>query len=297
MEDNRTSSRRKFIKTSGAIAGITVIPSKSVWGACNASGVSGGSQALESVCQVSSQDDPENKVSLGGFPASDFQNLFTAVNRGGLPNLSARGTAGKMFTKSSWLDASVPHRVNNFDFPVFRYNGNGTSTNLIHANGQVQNTPVKNKLNSLDGAKKNKVNNVDPHLIKGVLNSNTDWHMSELLAVRGKLETLANEKLTYVSGVGSNGKAVQASFNVLDELKTGRGPVLLQISALYLNLIAGFSSGVPLGYTVKQYCEHLVSIMLENATSPGFATDLTVKVSSRFSAPKALEASSFLSAN
>ena len=82
MEDNKVNSRRKFIKSSGAIAGITVIPSKSVWGACNASGVSGGSQALEDVCRVSGSESPDN-ISTGGFTANSFNTLFTSVHAGG----------------------------------------------------------------------------------------------------------------------------------------------------------------------------------------------------------------------
>ena len=69
MNNQDKNSRRKFIKASGAIAGVTIIPSKSVWGACNASGVSGGSQALEEVCRVSAEDDPSRNVSSTGFSA------------------------------------------------------------------------------------------------------------------------------------------------------------------------------------------------------------------------------------
>ncbi|MDC8830350.1 hypothetical protein [Alteromonas gilva] len=47
--NTQRSSRREILKKSGAIAGVTIIPSRSVWGACNASGVSGGSKdAIES---------------------------------------------------------------------------------------------------------------------------------------------------------------------------------------------------------------------------------------------------------
>ncbi|GGF65557.1 hypothetical protein [Alteromonas lipolytica] len=46
------SSRRKFIKRTGAVAGVSIIPSKSVWGACNSSGVSGGSKDTSETCSV-----------------------------------------------------------------------------------------------------------------------------------------------------------------------------------------------------------------------------------------------------
>jgi len=52
VSNQANNSRRKFIKTTGAVAGITVIPTSSVWGACNATGISGGSKALDVVCQV-----------------------------------------------------------------------------------------------------------------------------------------------------------------------------------------------------------------------------------------------------
>ena len=50
--NQKNSSRRKFIQRSGAIAGVTVIPSKSVWGMCNSSGVSGGSKDTSDACSV-----------------------------------------------------------------------------------------------------------------------------------------------------------------------------------------------------------------------------------------------------
>ncbi|MFD3282864.1 hypothetical protein ACE41O_06990 [Alteromonas macleodii] len=52
MNNQANNSRRKFIKTTGAVAGITVLPSTSVWGACNASGISGGSKVINVTCSV-----------------------------------------------------------------------------------------------------------------------------------------------------------------------------------------------------------------------------------------------------
>jgi len=45
-------SRRGFVKKSSAIAGISVLPASNVWGTCNVSGVSGGSQMANSSCVV-----------------------------------------------------------------------------------------------------------------------------------------------------------------------------------------------------------------------------------------------------
>ena len=294
MDSKTNNGRRKFIKTTGAVAGVTIIPSKSVWGACNASGVSGGSQALENVCRVSSQDDPEANVSLGGFPAADFNTLFTSLNTNStpIPDAKARGVVGAMFTKSAWLDENGASAYG-FIFPVFRYKGNREIKNLIDASGFVNNSGRKAALKALQGASGNDVSKVDSNDIKGVLNNSRDWHFNELNAVKDKLESYASETFTYVAGVDSSGKAVTANLDVLDTLKNGSGAAL-QVAALYLNLTAGFCSGVPLGYTVKEYCEHLLSVILENATYPGFATDLVAKISGRFTAPKPIEASSFL---
>jgi hypothetical protein len=46
------ASRRSFIKKSSIAAGITIIPASKVWGACNVSGVSGGSQSVNTTCIV-----------------------------------------------------------------------------------------------------------------------------------------------------------------------------------------------------------------------------------------------------
>jgi hypothetical protein len=59
MDNNETNttpetgkSRRSFIKKSSIAAGITIIPASNVWGACNVSGVSGGSQTVNTTCLV-----------------------------------------------------------------------------------------------------------------------------------------------------------------------------------------------------------------------------------------------------
>jgi hypothetical protein len=59
MDNNETNttpeagkSRRSFIKKSSIAAGITIIPASNVWGACNVSGVSGGSQSVNTTCIV-----------------------------------------------------------------------------------------------------------------------------------------------------------------------------------------------------------------------------------------------------
>lgn len=61
--ESRNSSRRKFIKSTGMVAGVTIIPSKSVWGMCNASGVSGGSRDFTDTCRF-------EHTTLGRSPGS-----------------------------------------------------------------------------------------------------------------------------------------------------------------------------------------------------------------------------------
>ncbi|WP_334031628.1 hypothetical protein [Alteromonas sp. P256] len=292
MEDNKVNSRRKFIKSSGAIAGITVIPSKSVWGACNASGVSGGSQALEDVCRVSGSESPDN-ISTGGFTANSFNTLFTSINSGNkLPSGKARKMAGDMFSKASWLDETSS--AGSFVFPVFRC-GNSFKT-LIWDNGSIRDNNLKKEIQKIDSSVEDNASNVSIRSLKSVLNPRYDWHMNELHAVINKLKKIADVNIEYVSGVQSNGKASTASFNVLDMLEQlPAEPVKINIAALYLNLAAGFAGNIPIGYDAKSYCEHLVSIMLENATYPGFASDLMAKVSQTFSRPQSISASTLLS--
>ena len=59
MDNNKTSvtpstgeSRRNFIKKSSMVAGVSMIPASNVWGACNVTGVSGGSQSVNTNCVV-----------------------------------------------------------------------------------------------------------------------------------------------------------------------------------------------------------------------------------------------------
>ena len=49
---NTGSSRRNFIKKSTIAAGVSMIPASNVWGACNVTGVSGGSQSIMTNCVV-----------------------------------------------------------------------------------------------------------------------------------------------------------------------------------------------------------------------------------------------------
>lgn len=58
IETNRMESktnlagRRKFLKRTASGLAISSLPAQSVWGACNASGISGGSRAINIVCKV-----------------------------------------------------------------------------------------------------------------------------------------------------------------------------------------------------------------------------------------------------
>ncbi|NDW14315.1 hypothetical protein GTQ48_02035 [Alteromonas genovensis] len=299
MNSQDNNSRRKFIKASGAIAGVTIIPSKSVWGACNASGVSGGSQALENVCRVSAEDDPSQNVSPTGFSAAQFNTVFTSMNKNPtpIPDAKARGIIGGMFTKTTWLDEdhSVTSPVH-YEFPIFRYDGAFKITNIVGWNGSLMSTELKSDLKKLEGAKNANVSKVSESTLKAQFDASKFWHMGELFAVRSKLEDLADIDLVYVSGVGADGKANTSSINVLDELKNGSG-VALNVAALYLNLKAGFCNGIPAGYNERTYCEHLLSVVLENVTDAGFASDLTAKIAGLFSNPLSIKASALLKVN
>lgn len=286
------NGRRKFIKSSGAIAGITVIPSKSVWGACNASGVSGGSQALEDVCGMNSSESPNN-ISTGGFAAKSFNTLFTSINSGNkLPSSAARKMAGEMFSKASWLDETS--LAGSFDFPVFRC-GSSFKT-LIWDGGSIRDETLKKEIQKIDRSVKDNASKVSVTSLKKVLNPRYDWHINELHAVINKLKSIADVNIKYVSGLQSNGKASTASFNVLDMLEQlPAEPVKINVAALYLNLAAGFAGNIPIGYDAKSYCEHLVSIILENATYPGFASNVMVELAQTFSRPQSISASTLLS--
>ena len=50
VQNSNSPSRRKFLLKTSAGVVITTLPVQSVWGACNASGLSGGSRSADSVC-------------------------------------------------------------------------------------------------------------------------------------------------------------------------------------------------------------------------------------------------------
>jgi len=52
----KMESRRGFIKKTSIAAGVTILPASNVWGACNVSGVSGGSQSTTTTCVVHNFD-------------------------------------------------------------------------------------------------------------------------------------------------------------------------------------------------------------------------------------------------
>lgn len=289
MEDNKTSSRRKFIKSSGAIAGITVIPSKSVWGACNASGVSGGSQALEEVCGTNELNNLNNNA--GGFSPESFNTLLTSVNSGNnLPSNDSRRMVGEMFTKSGWLDES--NLAGDFELPVFR-TGASFKT-LIWQNGQIKDHKLKKAIKAIDNTVSNNAKHVSERDLKEVLDPSHVWHMNELLAVIEKLKEMANVDLTYVSGVQKDGKAMIQTFNVLRTLEDlPAEPAKNNIAALYLSLKAGFAGGIPLGFDAKSYCENLVSVLLENATFTGYAEGFMQNLEDTFTSNR-ISVSTFL---
>ena len=61
-------SRRGFIKKTSVVAGIAILPASNVWGTCNVSGVSGGSQNTNSTCVVASFH--------GGYAPAHWANLL-----------------------------------------------------------------------------------------------------------------------------------------------------------------------------------------------------------------------------
>lgn len=52
--DEQRKARRGFIKKSSVVAGVSILPASNVWGVCNVSGVSGGSQTVNVTCVVNS---------------------------------------------------------------------------------------------------------------------------------------------------------------------------------------------------------------------------------------------------
>lgn len=65
--DEQMKSRRGFIKKSSVVAGVSILPASNVWGTCNVSGVSGGSQTVNQTCVVNSFQ--------GGYLPSHWQKL------------------------------------------------------------------------------------------------------------------------------------------------------------------------------------------------------------------------------
>jgi len=52
VEKTQQNARRKFLIQSSAGVAITTLPAQSVWGACNTSGLSGGSRSAGTVCII-----------------------------------------------------------------------------------------------------------------------------------------------------------------------------------------------------------------------------------------------------
>lgn len=50
--EEQMKSRRGFIKKTSVVAGVSILPASNVWGVCNVSGVSGGSQTINTTCVV-----------------------------------------------------------------------------------------------------------------------------------------------------------------------------------------------------------------------------------------------------
>jgi len=50
--EEQMKSRRGFIKKTSVAAGVSILPASNVWGVCNVSGVSGGSQTINTTCVV-----------------------------------------------------------------------------------------------------------------------------------------------------------------------------------------------------------------------------------------------------
>lgn len=72
--NTKQTSRREILKKSGAIAGVTIIPSRSVWGSCAASGVSGGSQDTVESCTVTADD-------LGGRSPGSWSKFLSEATK------------------------------------------------------------------------------------------------------------------------------------------------------------------------------------------------------------------------
>ncbi len=87
-------SRRSFVKKVGTGALLTSLPAQSVWGACNASGVSGGSRVVDVTC-----DSPPT-ISIGGWSPGQWQKYvddFASVSGGSATYSSKSLCIVKMF--------------------------------------------------------------------------------------------------------------------------------------------------------------------------------------------------------
>lgn len=89
QQESSGSSRRKFLIKSSAGVVITTLPAHSVWGACNASGLSGGSRSGGDVCII-----PE--VSGGRSPGS-----WAKYVESGDPDNNKRNKVREMFSLST----------------------------------------------------------------------------------------------------------------------------------------------------------------------------------------------------
>jgi hypothetical protein len=65
--EEQMKSRRGFIKKTSVVAGVSILPASNVWGVCNVSGVSGGSQSINTTCVVA--------PFIGGYQPSKWEKL------------------------------------------------------------------------------------------------------------------------------------------------------------------------------------------------------------------------------
>jgi hypothetical protein len=89
-----TEQRRKFLIQSSAGVAITILPAQSVWGACNTSGLSGGSRSAGAVCIIP-------YVTGGRSPGS-----WTKFVKSGAPDNNSRNKVKSLFSLSSSFTTS-----------------------------------------------------------------------------------------------------------------------------------------------------------------------------------------------
>lgn len=93
--ETQQNARRKFLIQSSAGVAITTLPAQSVWGACNTSGLSGGSRSAGTVCIIP-------HVTGGRSSGS-----WTKFVESGAPGNNNRNKVRELFSLSTYTDPQL----------------------------------------------------------------------------------------------------------------------------------------------------------------------------------------------